>query len=41
MTSCYTIAGTYYAAVRAAGAMRFDADPAVQGVQRSGTRPNN
>ena len=41
MTSCHTIAGTYYAAVRVAGVSRFDADPALPGVQRSGTRLNN
>jgi Prokaryotic phospholipase A2 len=38
---CYTIAGTYYLAVRAAGWALFDADPAVPGLQQSGTRPNN
>jgi Prokaryotic phospholipase A2 len=38
---CYTIASTYYLAVRAAGGLLFDANPAVPGVQSTGTRPNN
>jgi Prokaryotic phospholipase A2 len=38
---CYTIASTYYLAVRAAGAPLFDASPAVPGVQSTGTRLNN
>ena len=38
---CYSIAATYYAAVRAAGWALFDASPAVPGLQSSGTRPNN
>jgi hypothetical protein len=38
---CYTIASTYYAAVRGAGWLLFDADPAFPGIQQSGTRPNN
>ncbi len=38
---CYTIAGSYYVAVRAAGALLFDANPAVPGVQSTGTRSNN
>jgi hypothetical protein len=38
---CYTIATTYYGAVRAAGGLLFDANPAVLGVQATGTRPNN
>jgi hypothetical protein len=38
---CYTIATTYYLAVRAAGGLLFDADPAVAGLQTTGTRPNN
>jgi hypothetical protein len=38
---CYTIASTYYFAVRAAGGPLFDASPAVPGVQSFGTRPNN
>jgi hypothetical protein len=38
---CYTIASTYYVAVRAAGWALFDAAPAVQGLQQSGTRPND
>jgi Prokaryotic phospholipase A2 len=38
---CYTIASTYYAAVRAAGAWLFDASPSVPGLQFTGTRPNN
>jgi hypothetical protein len=38
---CYTIAGTYYVAVRAAGWALFDAAPAVQGLQQTGTRPND
>src|SRR5262245_29271379 len=38
---CYTIASTYYAAVRAAGSLLFDANPAVGGRQSSGTRLNN
>ena len=38
---CYSIAATYYLAVRTFGAPRFDANPAVQGIQGTGTRPNN
>jgi len=38
---CYTIASTYYLAVRGAGWALFDANPAVQGLQQSGTRPND
>jgi hypothetical protein len=38
---CYTIASTYYLAVRAAASFRFDANPAVAGVQSVGTRLNN
>jgi hypothetical protein len=38
---CYGIATTYYSAVRAAGWGLFDANPAVPGVQWSGTRLNN
>jgi len=38
---CYPIAATYYFAVRAAGASRFDANPAVPGIQSTGTRLNN
>lgn len=38
---CYTIASTYYWAVRAAGFWLFDASPSVPGVQQFGTRPNN
>jgi len=38
---CYSIAATYYGAVRAAGWALFDANPAVPGTQSSGTRPNN
>ena len=38
---CYSIAATYYGAVRAAGWALFDASPAVPGLQSSGTRPNN
>jgi hypothetical protein len=38
---CYPIAATYYAAVRAAGSLLFDANPAVTGRQFSGTRLNN
>ena len=38
---CYSIAATYYTAVRAAGWALFDASPAVPGLQSSGTRPNN
>ncbi len=40
-TLCYPIAATYYFAVRAAGSSRFDANPAVPGIQGTGTRPNN
>jgi hypothetical protein len=40
-TSCYGMAGTYYAAVRAAGPWFWDAAPAVTGLQFSGPRPNN
>ena len=38
---CYTIAGTYYLAVRGAGSLLFDANPAVAGRQAAGTRLNN
>ena len=38
---CYSIAATYYGAVRAAGFALFDASPGVPGLQSSGTRPNN
>jgi hypothetical protein len=38
---CYTIASTYYLAVRGAGGLLFDANPAVPGVQSTGTRPND
>jgi hypothetical protein len=38
---CYSIAATYYGAVRAAGWALFDANPAVAGLQSSGPRPNN
>jgi hypothetical protein len=38
---CYTIASTYYLAVRAAGSLLFDANPAAPGVQSTGTRVNN
>jgi hypothetical protein len=38
---CYSIASTYYFAVRAAGWALFDASPAVPGRQQTGTRPNN
>ena len=38
---CYSIAATYYGAVRAAGGALFDASPAVAGRQSTGTRPNN
>jgi hypothetical protein len=38
---CYSIASTYYFAVRAAGWALFDASPAVPGRQLTGTRPNN
>lgn len=40
-STCYGLAGTYYAAVRAAGYWLFDASPAVPGRQQVGTRLNN
>jgi Prokaryotic phospholipase A2 len=38
---CYGLAATYYWAVRAAGWALFDANPALAGLQQTGTRPNN
>jgi Prokaryotic phospholipase A2 len=38
---CYSIAATYYGAVRAAGWALFDASPGVAGLQSFGPRPNN
>ena len=38
---CYSIAATYYWAVRGAGWAMFDASPSVPGLQRTGTRLNN
>ena len=40
-TTCYGLAGTYYAAVRGAGYWLFDASPSVPGRQQVGTRLNN
>ncbi len=40
-STCYGIAGTYFTAVRLAGASFFDAAPTVPGVQRTGSRANN
>jgi hypothetical protein len=41
LVSCFAVADTYFAAVRAAGSAFFDASPFVPGIQSVGTRPNN
>jgi hypothetical protein len=41
LASCHAVASVYFTAVRAAGTLLFDANPAVTGTQLTGTRPNN